>query len=265
MMKTMSLTYKRCAGVYILATIFCMLTYGGLGAQQTPIRLKYAYTVMDSSYDAAPPTRVTKIMQRYRPMMENKMLAVVGYAPEALESGRPESLLSNFAADALLHVARWQEGGNIDFALTNFGGLRASIPQGDVRLYDIYAVFPFENALVILDMEGVDVWKLFEAFAARGRVEAVSGINISIEDRKIKELLIDGQPFDMQKRYRVATIDFLLGGGDSVAALKNAADVKYTGLMIRDVVLKYIEGRKAEGKNVGAEVGGRVRIQEAQQ
>jgi 5''-nucleotidase/2'',3''-cyclic phosphodiesterase and related esterases len=251
--------------VCIFAALFCMLTYGGLGAQEKQIQLKYTYTVMDSSFDVAPPTKVTKIMQRYRPLMENKMMAVVGYAPKALESDRPESLLSNFAADALLYVARGQENGNIDFALTNFGGLRASIPQGDVRLYDIYAVFPFENALVILDMEGTDVWKLFEAFAVRGRVEAVSGISIKIEKRKIKELLIGGKPFDPQKRYRVATIDFLLGGGDSVAALKNAVSVEYTGLMLRDVVLKYIEMRKAEGKDVGAEVGGRVSIQEEQQ
>ena len=259
-MRKMFLANRWKTGLCILVTFVCMLTYEGLWAQQNPIRLKYAYTVMDSSFDAAPPTAVTKIMQRYRPLMETKMMAVVGHAPVALESGRPESLLSNFAADALLHIAREQSGGNIDFALTNFGGLRASIPQGDVRLYDIYAVFPFENALVILDMEGADVWKLFEAFAVRERVEAISGISISIENRKIKELLINGQPFDPQKRYRVATIDFLLGGGDSVAALKNAVDVKYTGLMIRDVVIEYIKKRKEEGKDVGAEVGGRVRI-----
>ena len=249
----------------IFTALFCMLTCGGLGAQEKQTQFKYTYTVMDASYDAAAPTKVAKIMQRYRPLMESKMMAVVGYAAEALEAGRPESRLSNFAADALLEVARWHENEDIDIGLTNFGGLRASIPQGDVRLYDIYAVFPFENALVILDMEGADVWKLFEAFAARGRIEAVSGISIKIENRKIKELLIGGQPFDPQKRYRVATIDFLLGGGDSVAALKNAVSVEYTGLMLRDVVLKYIEMRKAEGKDVGAEVGGRVSIQEEQQ
>ena len=215
---------------------------------------------IDSTFDAAPPTKTARLMANYRPELEKKMMAVVGFAPKEMRSFRPESPLSNFAADALLTVAQRYVKGPVDFSLTNFGGLRASFPKGDVRLYDIYAVFPFENTLVILELEGKDVWELFANFARRDRIEAVGNVQVDIENKTIRNLWIAGQPFDMNKRYTVATIDFLLGGGDSVLALKNAVTVEDTGLLIRDVVLQYIAIMKEGGKDISTPIDGRVKI-----
>ena len=228
-----------------------------LGQEQKP-RFQYSIVPIDSLFDHAPPSKVSRLMAYYTPEMERRMNTVVGNAPKEMRAFRPQSPLSNFAADALLAVASELTGEQIDFSLTNFGGLRASIPQGEVRLYDIYAVFPFENALVILEMEGKGVEGLFKNFAQQNRMEAVGNVQVEIEKGKIVEMMIAGSPFDSSKRYKVATIDFLLGGGDNVAALKNAISVIDTGVMIRDVVVRYISMLKKEGKAVEAFVDGRI-------
>lgn len=229
-------------------------------AQEQKISFTFSMVRIDSVYDSAPPTRVSRLMEYYKPEMERRMMTVVGYAPLEMRSFRPQSPLSNFAADALLAVAQQHSKSPVDFSLTNFGGIRASFPQGDVRLYDIYAVFPFENTLVILDMEGTDVQELFNSFALRNRVEALGNVRAEIENGVIRQLWIADQPFDPNKRYRVATIDFLLGGGDSMAALRKAVAVQDTGIMVRDVVLQYIAMLTSAGKDIEASIDGRIKI-----
>ena len=228
-------------------------------AQEQRVRFEFSMTRIDSVYDAAPSTLVSSLMDYYRPEMERQMMRVLGYAPHEMRSFRPQSPLSNFAADALLAVAQQHTKEPVDFSLTNFGGIRASFPQGDVRMYDVYAVFPFENTLVILDLDGKDVQELFDHFARRNRVEAVGNVSVEIQNGAIRQLWIAGQPFDPNKRYKVATIDFLLGGGDSVAALKNAVKVQETGVMIRDAILQYISMLKREGKDIETPIDGRIK------
>ncbi len=80
----------------------------------------------------------------------------------------------------------------VDFALTNFGGIRAALPAGNVRRYDIYSIFPFENYIVILDVKGSSVRRLFDSFA-RNRVEAMSGnVQLEIKGNQLKEALLEG-------------------------------------------------------------------------
>jgi len=229
-------------------------------AQEQGVRFEFSMIRMDTSFDDAPPTQVFHLMEYYRPEMKREMMRVLGFAPVEMNSFRPQSPLSNFAADALMAVAQRHSKGQVDFSLTNFGGLRASFPQGNVRLYDVYAVFPFENELVIVDLEGKEVEELFNNFVRRNRIEAVGNVEVEVTNGIISKLLIANQPFDPNRRYRIATIDFLLGGGDSVAALRSAVAVEETGIMIRDAVVQYISMLKSEGKEIEASIDGRIKM-----
>jgi 2',3'-cyclic-nucleotide 2'-phosphodiesterase (5'-nucleotidase family) len=242
-----------------LLLFISLLPTSVIWAQEQNIRFKFYTVQIDSTFDAASPTKASLLMNYYRPEMERRMMTVVGYAPHEMRSFRPESPLSNFAADALLTIAQQHSKAPVDFSITNFGGLRASFPQGDVKLYDVFAVFPFENMLVILELEGKDVWELFANFARRNSMEAVGNVRAEVENRTIRQLTIAGQPFDMNRRYRVATIDFLLGGGDSVLALKNAVSVTDTDVTIRDAVVQYISILKNEGREISASIDGRIK------
>jgi 2',3'-cyclic-nucleotide 2'-phosphodiesterase (5'-nucleotidase family) len=217
-------------------------------------------TKIDTTVNATPPAKVVRLMDTYRPKMTKKMMEVVGFAPVELRSFRPQSPLSNFAVDALWNIAQKYSDEPVDFSVTNFGGLRASFPKGDVRLYDIYAVFPFENTLVIIDLDGKEVKALFDRFVSGNRWEALGNVEVEVTKGKISKLMIAGAPFDVNRRYRVATIDFLLGGGDGVAALQKAVKIQETGVMLRDVVIQYISMLQSEGREIDTTIDKRIVI-----
>ncbi|MDZ7614651.1 MAG: 5'-nucleotidase C-terminal domain-containing protein [Flavobacteriaceae bacterium] len=36
----------------------------------------------------------------------------------------------------------------------NFGGIRQSIPKGDIKVIDVFQLMPFENMLVVAELSG---------------------------------------------------------------------------------------------------------------
>lgn len=233
-------------------------------AQVNRYDYKGSRILMDSSWNNPEEPAVKAIISRYKPEMDRKMQEVIGTSQNEMRSSGPESLLSNFATDAMVDFANARSDRKIDFALTNFGGIRAALPAGNVRLYDVYSIFPFENYVVILDLKGVAVRRLFESFA-RNRVEALSNnvrLVIDRDEKKIESLLINGKPLDDNKIYRVVTIDFLLSGGDNVVALKDAISVEETGFLIRDAIIEKIAYFTTKGEKINSALSGRVKYKD---
>ena len=233
-------------------------------AQEMRFEWRGSRILMDSTFNHPEEPVVKAIIGKYKPSLDSKMQEVIGVSEREMRSSRPESLLSNFAVDALQEFAGSKSDRPVDFALTNFGGIRASLPGGNVRLYDVFSIFPFENYVVILDMEGKSVRKLFESFA-RNRVEAFSDnvrLIIDEEDGEIEELLINGSKLDEKRVYRVATIDFLLSGGDNVVALKDAIAVEETGALIRDAIIEKIKKQTERGEKITSSITGRVKYED---
>ena len=161
---------------------------------------------------------------------------VIGYCEEPMASRRPESNLSNWAADMLLEATEEATGRKADFSVINFGGIRTSLGVGEVLKDDLVSMFPFKNYVTYVRLSGKDVKVIFERFAA-GRSEAFGGARLVVEDGKISSLEIGGQPFDERKEYGLATIDFLLDGGDGHNLAKNAKELIITDVKVGDVML----------------------------
>ncbi len=231
-------------------------------SQEFNFSYRASRVLMDSTWNRGGEPVVAGIIEFYKPEMDRLMQQVIGFSEVEMRSGRPESLLSNFAVDALLEFGREVSKGKVDFSLTNFGGLRAALPKGDIRRYDIFSIFPFENYIVILDLPGSSVRALFDSFA-RNRVEAFSwNIQLEIRSGSLKDVLIDGEQIDDSRIYRVATIDFLMSGGDNVLSLKDAVAVEQTGFLIRDAMIEKIENLTASKKRVTSSLTNRVRIED---
>ncbi len=244
--------------------LFLLITAGSVttGAQT----IKAYRVLMDTTeYQNKASAPIREIINTYSPELNKKMNQVVGYTTTEMRSYYPESPLSNLAGDALLAIARRHYGlDNVDFALTNFGGIRTSFPKGDLTLYYVYAAFPFENSLVLVSLKGSRVRELFESFAAH-RVEVLSGVSLKIDDHRITQLLINGEPLDNERIYHIATIDFLLQGGDRMTMLKNNLGVDYSGLTLRDVILQYINVFTTNGEPIPARTDRRVVINNPQE
>lgn len=233
-----------------------------VNAQQTGFTFRASRVLMDSTWEKGNEPVVAGIIEFYKPEMDRLMQQVIGHTDYEMRSGRPESLLSNFAADAMLEYGRKIDKKGVDFSLTNFGGLRAAMPKGDVKRFDIFSIFPFENYLVIIDLPGTAVRQLFESFA-QNRPEAFShNIQLEIKGGMLKDVLFEGEQIDPARMYRIATIDFLLDGGDNVSALKSATEVTQTGVLLRDAILDVIESITSSNKKITSSITKRVTIED---
>ena len=250
---------KRIAFILILTLA---LSIAGAAQSTSTFTYRASRVLMDSTWDKNNEPVVEGIIGFHKPELDRLMQQVIGISEQEMRSGRPESLLSNFAADAMLIYGRDFSNREVDFSLTNFGGLRATLPKGEVKRYDIFSIFPFENYVVILELPGSSVRTLFESFASN-RVEAFShNVQLEIKDGMLKDVLIDGQQVDITKNYRVVTIDFLMSGGDNVTALRDATDIEYTGKLLRDVMIERIEKLTASGKKISSSITRRVIIED---
>jgi 2',3'-cyclic-nucleotide 2'-phosphodiesterase (5'-nucleotidase family) len=109
-------------------------------------------------------------------------------------------------------------------------------------------------------VSGADVRKQLERFASRNNYEALGGIEMEVRDGKITRCLVGGQPLDDNKEYKLATIDFLLGGGDKVFIGSRAVpnSLVETGIVLRDAVVNYLKRETAEGRKLTDRKDGRI-------
>lgn len=222
-------------------------------------QLKYSWSTvrMDSRFDNGTDRTAAKIIEKYNPLVA-PLQEIIGYSEAEYNKSFPESGLSNFAADVIRERAEKAVGKRVDLALTNFGGIRTSLPKGAVRVYDIYSIFPFENHIVVFDIKGKDLLRFFQQMARR--CEALSNVYFVAEHGEIVTLRIGDKPFDVNHTYKMATIDFLMTGGDGVSFEKCALNKIETGILIRDAIVDAIRERTAEGKTLRLFKDGRVSV-----
>ena len=228
-----------------------------------------------SMYDLRPYGRtMTDFITPYRDSLEQKMSDVLGVAAHDLPRFRPESPLGNFASDVLREVGSMIYKRKMDIGVMNVGGLRNDLYAGDIRLGDIYRVFPFENTMAILEMKGSDVEELIHQMEGK-RLEALSGVTATLNIKKEKDangqeyeisyvtdILINGQPIDPERTYYVASIDYLAEGNDGLLALTKATKNTNTGILLRDIMVEYVRKMNQEGKKIDSSIDGRITVKE---
>jgi 2',3'-cyclic-nucleotide 2'-phosphodiesterase (5'-nucleotidase family) len=144
----------------------------------------------------------------------------IGEMARALEPQRAgEFALGNLVTDAML-AADLSDGSTPDIAMHNSGGIRAGLPWGSVTYGQVYAVLPFDNQLIALDLTGEQVLRILEhSVADRAGNMQVAGLAFRFAmakpvGQRVKEVTVGGEPLDSARVYRVVTIDYLAAGGD---------------------------------------------------
>lgn len=177
------------------------------------------------------------------------------------ERDKTETLLGNFVADVVLSEAnpncknKSESISNIpllcpDICLLNTGGLRSSLPKGNITRGNIFELMPFDNEIVIVTLSGKQTWELFRYVAATGG-QPVAGFKMGLKsDKSPSTVLIQGVPFDTTKNYNVATSDYLANGGDKMDFFKNPLAVTLTGIRIRDALLNYCAAENKKGNHL---------------
>lgn len=137
--------------------------------------------------------------------------------------------LGRWVADA--YVTSLKDQG-ADIALTNPGGLREPLtPENGMLSYgQLMSVLPFMNRVVLLEMSGREIEALLAEQFNREKIKLLPvSARLSYRYRKNGvepgSIRIGGAPLVPERRYRVATNDFLYGGGDAFKGFKLAKKI----------------------------------------
>ena len=152
-------------------------------------------------------------------------------------------------------------------AITNGGGIRASIGVGDVTKKDINTVLPFGNTLAVVYVKGSELLEALEASTyctpkSIGGFPQVAGMQFKVTTyekydanaepypgstyygpktiNRVSISSINGKDFDPEATYAVITNNFVAGGGDTYYAFAAATNQFDTGLPLDEVVMEYV-------------------------
>jgi 2',3'-cyclic-nucleotide 2'-phosphodiesterase (5'-nucleotidase family) len=227
------------------------------------------FRIIDTATVEPDPDTVA-IVEKLNTKLSAELDVEIGTTANELNSTRAvvrgeESAWGNIIADAM-------KGANgADVAVTNGGGIRGDkiYPAGTKLLRkDVFTELPFGNKTVVTELTGADLLAGLENGFSQieqgaGRFPQVSGLVIDVDATKaagarVVSVTVNGQPLDPAKKYKVATNDYMVGGGDGYTAFSNGTvliDASAAHLMASDVI-DYI----AAAKNLDAKVEGRITI-----
>lgn len=244
---------------------FCCVLIGLVSSCQSPrwvlTEVKGSSIALDASTELIADSNMEAMILPYKTFLEEEMNVVIGYATHSMRAHKPESTLSNFAADAYRQAASQHLQAPVDLAIVNLGGLRSQIPSGNVTVGNVYELMPFENELVILTLPGEALKSLLDFFASVGG-EGVSGLRMNIRQGKATDITIAGKPLQVEKNYLVATNNYLAEGNDGMTYLLQSVKQHNTGIKVRDLLLNHIRALTAQRANITAVTDGRITVVE---
>ena len=182
-----------------------------------------------------------------------------------------ETNLGDLITDAMLWKIRTQATVSVPaenvVAITNGGGIRATVKAGDVTKKDINTVLPFGNTLAVVYVTGAELLEALEASTyctpeSIGGFPQVAGMQFTVATyetydkndesypnstyygpktiNRVTIGSINGKDFDPEATYAVITNNFVAGGGDTYYAFAAATNQFDTGLPLDEVVMEYI-------------------------
>lgn len=213
-----------------------------------------------ASYDAGNEVAaVAQALMEVQPRMA-PLKVVVGHSARMMMNDRDKAdlPLGNFVADALRSFSSAYFKVPMDFAVVNFGGIRVPMPEGPVTLEDISSMFPFKNYICGCKIRGAKLTELLEQLSGTSAFMATSGAQVRVKAHKLESALVGGKPIDPARLYNVATIDFLLDGGDKMRIGALSEKVTLSPVLIKEMMLSHVRSLEAAGKLIDATADGRV-------
>ncbi|NNC45212.1 MAG: hypothetical protein HKN99_04960 [Winogradskyella sp.] len=184
----------------------------------------------------------------FRERIEKDLDSVLAYAVDyySKTDGHLNTAIGNLMADAVYLEAnpifKKRVSKDIDIVLLNHGGIRASIPQGNVTTRTAFEVMPFENSVYVVALRGTQVQELVNYLAKAKRAHPIYGLKLVLnEDFTIESALVKGETIDNERLYYVATSDYLFNGGDNMIFFKANDTVYDLNYKIRNVLIDYFK------------------------
>ncbi|MFF8959322.1 bifunctional metallophosphatase/5'-nucleotidase [Streptomyces sp. NPDC014894] len=224
---------------------------------------------------------MTRLIDRWNTLAGPIANRPVGHIAADIEtSATEESPLGNLIADAQLEALAPADKGGAQLALMNSKGIRASMvhkasgAEGDgvVTYGEAFTVQPFTNMMNVVDLTGAQVITALQQQVSGANLETPKILQISRgltytldwtktgADRVVaSSVKLDGVPVDPAKTYRVAMNEFLSGGGDGFAVLKDHTN-KVVGASDLDVLIGHLAAHSSAASPLTPPAVGRVTV-----
>lgn len=212
----------------------------GLAEDETVAAL---ITELKTTFDAATSTVVAK--------------TAVKLDGERADVRTKETNMGNLITNAMRHVT------GADIALTNGGGIRASINAGDITKKDAITVLPFGNTVVTINVTGQEILDALEvgvaaAPEANGGFAHVAGMSYTYDaskpvGKRVEAVLVGGKAIDPKATYSMATNDFTAAGGDKYVMF---GDNPITGeyMALDEALIKYLQEKGTADIETGTRI-----------
>lgn len=173
---------------------------------------------------------------------------------------RQETNLGDLCADAYRAMS------GADIAVVNGGGIRVSIPAGDIAYGQIIAVHPFGNEMCVVEATGQQILDALEMGARNAPGECggflqVSGMSYEIDlnveptvevnadgmftgvsgEYRVKNVKVGDEPLDLAKTYTLASHNYMLkSAGDGMAMFQGCTLLQDSVMIDNQVLINYI-------------------------
>jgi 2',3'-cyclic-nucleotide 2'-phosphodiesterase (5'-nucleotidase family) len=197
-----------------------------------------------------------QLLAPYADSIHHSMQKVIGFSLYGMTKKQPESGLGNFMADGMKLMAEKKFNRIIDAAFVNYGGIRNYIPKGDVTIGAIFELMPFDNIIVLQEINGKMLQQFLDKTAEKGGWP-VSGITLSIKNKKAVNVLINNKPLDENATYIIANSDYIANGGDDCFMLKKMKQLS-VGYLFRDALIEYVMLLTQQSKSIDTKTENRI-------
>ena len=234
-------------GIYVVSLISCF--------NPKNYQAMYSWSEIHIDTTIEKSTEMEQIITPYRLSLDSIMDEVIGYAKHDLRSSeRYESALGTFVTKLILDQSRATFEKEVDIAIMNHnGGLRAPINKGDITLGNIYEVMPFENQIILLEMTGSELLDMIQFIGKSGRSMAYP-VSYEVNDDGVSNILLSGEEVIPEEEYVLAVSDYMANGGSGFRMLKNLPRIDVETIMLRDMIVKEVKDRSAQGLQIEQEV-----------
>ena len=231
--------------LYLSILSFCFVI---VACETESNQQKYGFNI-EINQQVLSDSSIVKYYQPFKKNLEESLMNTpISYSPETYKKndGELNSTLSNMFADATYEMSNpvfnKMSGENIDIVLLNNGGIRSIISKGNISEKTAFELMPFENSIVVLELNGLSIIKMIDYLRKVKLQHPISGLQITLNnDYSVNEVKINGVSIENEKKYYVATTDYLLEGGDKMYFLAETTKTTDINYKMRDILIDYFK------------------------
>ncbi|MFY7811486.1 MAG: 5'-nucleotidase C-terminal domain-containing protein [Flavobacterium sp.] len=195
---------------------------------------------------------IDALIKPYSEDVNQKMNTILCNNPTVIEKksiNKYQNEIGNWMSDVVFEYSKrvFEKDNNLklDICMLNSGGVRTILPAGNVTTRNAFEIMPFENEIVVLEMNGEAILEMAYFIIKEQKPHPMCGMKIFLDkEAKIIAVKVGNFVVDQSKKYYVATNDYLANGNDNMTFFLKSTNKYKTNYKIRNLLIDYFKDVK---------------------